>query len=156
MNVYEKLLDVADGMGLSVEEYPFREHDGLIIDNMIGIRKTIPTYAQKADVLCEEICHAKYTVGNILDQSEVENCKQEETARRKAYEYRIGLSRIADALRSGCQNYYEMAEYLGVHEQFLVDALHYYNERYGQVAKCDDCKIQLEPTLTILKLGDEQ
>ena len=132
MTDYEWMLTEAHDRGLTVKEIPFVFFDGLIKDDRIGIRKTIETEAEKADVLAEEVAHYDLTVGDILDQTDVNNRRQERKARSQAYDMRIGINRIAEAIEMGCENPYEAAEYLGVSEKFFCEALDYYRGKYGE------------------------
>ena len=129
---YERLLDKARVHGLTVREFPFVFYDGLIKGRKIGIRKSIETSAQKADVLAEEIAHHQYNVGDILDQSVTENRKQEHQARGHAYDDRFGLPGIIRAYNAGCRTQYEISEYLGVSESFLKEAVEHYISKYGE------------------------
>lgn len=129
---YERLQDKARTHGLTVREFPFVFYDGLIKGRKIGIRKSIETSMQKADVLAEEMAHYRYNVGNILDQSIVENRKQEHQARGHAYDYRFGLPGIISAYNEGCRTKYEISEHLGVSEGFLEEAVQYYVSKYGE------------------------
>lgn len=142
---YEQLLTTADQTGLIVKEYPLTEHDGLIRGNRIAIRKNIKTQTQKACVLAEELGHHYTSSGNILDQSTVANRQQEQKARTWAYFRQISLCDLASAYRYGCRNQYEIAEYLGVTEQFLLDALQRFKEKYGLFTTCDNYVIYFEP-----------
>lgn len=153
-NNYENLLDRANEMGLSVKEVQMTKYDGLIRGRKIGIRKSIKTYAQKADTLAEEIAHYRYTVGNILDQSISENRKQENIARFHAYNERIGLIGIINAYEAHCRNRYEMAEFLDVSEPFLAEALECYRKKYGVYKAVDNYLIMFEPNLAVIKLFD--
>lgn len=153
MNCYEELLEVADKNNLDVLEVPFRFVDGMIKMNTIGIRKTIDTVAQKADVLCEELSHAALTVGNILDQSVPENRRQEARARRLAHDIRIGLDGLVNAYRAHCRNRYEIAEYLGTTEEFLQEAIDGYRDKYGCCVECGDCIVIFEPSLAVLEIS---
>ena len=154
MNNYEKLLEKANEMGLSVKEVQMTKYDGLIRGRKIGIRKSIKTYAQKADTLAEEIAHYRYTVGNILDQSISENRKQENIARFHAYNERIGLIGIINAYEAHFRNRFEMAEFLDVSEPFLAEALECYRKKYGVYKAVDNYLIMFEPNLAVIKLFD--
>ena len=66
------------------------------------------------------------------------NRKQELRARAYGYNLRIGLRGIVAAYESGCQNQYEIAEHLGVTEEYLIDALEYYRSKYGIYATIDN------------------
>ncbi|BBF45066.1 phage protein [Lachnospiraceae bacterium KM106-2] len=125
---------------------------GLIKGNRIGISKKIPTIKEKKCILLEEIGHYKLTVGNIIDQSIVENRKQERKARIYAYNKLIGLSGLIDAFEAHCTSKYEVADYLDVTEAFLNDALQYYEEKYAPYIKKDNYIISFENGINILKL----
>ena len=147
---YETLLKEADSQFLVVKEKPLRAHNGRIKGNRIAIKKDIPV-TQKACVLAEELGHHYTTVGNILDQSKAENRKQERRARLWAYKKMFDLVDLVSAYKYGCRNRYEIAEYLGVTEQFLEEALIVYKEKYGMYTKLDKYMICFEP-LGILKI----
>ncbi len=152
MTAYERLLNEANGEGLTVKELPMVFFDGLIRNRKIGIRKTIDTSIQKADVLAEELMHHKYTVGNILDQSVPENRKQENIARFHAYNKRIGIRGLISAFEAGCKSRYEAAEYLEVTEEFLQDAVDCYREKYGEYKTCDNYIVYFIPHLSIMEI----
>lgn len=123
---------------------------GFYVDGNIAIKHDMTT-TEKACVLAEELGHHYTTVGNILDQSKVENRKQERRARLWAYKKMFDLVDLVSAYKYGCRNRYEIAEYLGVTEQFLEEALSTYREKYGLYAKIDNYMICFEP-LTVGKL----
>ena len=147
---YETLLEEADSQFLVVKEKPLRAHNGRIKGKRIAIKKDIPT-TEKACVLAEELGHHYTTVGNILDQSKAENRKQERRARLWAYKKMFDLVDLVSAYKHGCRNRYEIAEYLGVTEQFLEEALIVYKEKYGLYTKLDKYMICFEP-LTVGEL----
>lgn len=111
---------------------------------------------QKACVLAEELGHYHTTVGNILDQTDVSNRKQERTARLWAYNKQIGLSGLVKCFEERCRNKYEMAECLGVTEEFFHDALECYRQKYGISVSYDCYEIYFEPTLLIHKKSKEE
>lgn len=128
---YDALLTEAEARQLKVKEKPLKQHDGLIVGNKVAIREDIPTLTEKSCVLAEELGHHYTTTGNILDQSKVENRKQERRARLWAYNKMITLDKLADARKHGCKNRFEIAEYLGVTEAFLQEAIDTYSGIYG-------------------------
>lgn len=152
MTAYEDLLAEADTEGLTVKEVPMIFFDGLIKNRNIGIRKSIDTSIQKADVLAEELMHHKYTVGNILDQSVPENRKQENIARFHAYNKRIGIRGLISAFEAGCKSRYEVAEYLEVTEEFLQEAVDCYREKYGEYKTCDNYIVYFMPNLAVMRI----
>ncbi|TWK72478.1 hypothetical protein CHCC20488_1154 [Bacillus paralicheniformis] len=66
-----------------------------------------------------------------MDQSDLPKKKQELRARWWAYERLVPLNKIVQAQREGITNRFELAEYLGVTEDFLQNALERYKEKYG-------------------------
>ena len=148
---YEELLIEAEKQNLIVKEKRLIHSDGRIKGRRIAIRQDIPTLAKKADVLAEELGHYYTTVGNILNQENTEARKQERTARLWAYNKRIGLVGLIEAFKHGCQNRFEIAEFLDVSEDTLAEALEYYRQIYGISTQIDNYRIQFEPYLAIMK-----
>lgn len=104
---------------------------GLYGDNVIWINQLIPTNAEKACILAEELGHYQTSSGNILDQSTLSNRKQEQRARHWGYENLIPLEKIIEAYRASLKGRNEIAEYIGVTEEFLQAAINRYAEKYG-------------------------
>ena len=146
---YELLADEAYSMGLTVKEKSLHGNDGLIKGRRIAIRQDIPTLAKKADVLAEELGHYHTTIGNILDQTNTDARKQERKARLWAYDKRIGLSGIIHGFHQHCSSRYELAECLGVTEEFLQEALECYREKYGCAVEFSGYIILFEPSLAV-------
>lgn len=151
---YEVLLNTADQAGLTVKEKPLSESDGLIKGNRIAIRKDIPTQAEKSCVLAKELGHYFTSAGNILDQTDTVNRRQEYRARLYGYNLKIGLTGIISAHTAGCRNLYEMADYLDVTEEYLKEALDCYQSKYGEYVKVDNYMIYFIPTLAVLEITD--
>lgn len=127
MTKYETLMAECDD--LIIEERPMK-NSGLYGDGCIWINKNMTT-AEKRCVLAEELGHHYTTVGDILDQSDISNRKQERKARAWAYEKMIPLTSIKQAFTVGYTEPWEIAEYLEVDERFLREALQYYEEVHG-------------------------
>ena len=148
---YENLLKEADSNQLIVKEKRLKQFDGLIKGRKIAIRQDIPTLAEKSCVLAEELGHFFTTSGNILNQSVTSNRKQEQKARVWAYEKQIGLSGIIQGYKNRCQNRYELADFLGVTESFLQDALNFYKGKYGNYIEINEYTITFEPNLCVIE-----
>ena len=148
---YEELLLEAEQHGITVKEKPLPLSDGLIKGRRIAIRQDIPTLAKKADVLAEELGHYHTTVGNILDQTTTEARKQERAARIWAYKLRIPLLDLVKAYKAHCRNAFEMAEYLDVSEDTLIEALEFYRQKYGTGVMVGDYYIRFEPHLDVFE-----
>ena len=152
MNAYEALLDEACDMGLTVKEKPLKYNNGRIKGNRIAIRQDIDTEKEKACVLAEELGHYYTTVGDILDQSKPESRKQERQARLWAYNKQIGLIGLVRAFEHGCQNRFEIAEYLEVTEEFLEECIECYRNKYGICKRVDNYVVYFMPQLSVMKL----
>ena len=124
---------------------------GLYLNGNIAIEKNM-TSIEKACVLAEELGHHYTTVGDILDQNNSANRKQEQRARAWAYNKMIGLVGIIKAYEHGCYSLHETADYLNVTEEFLKEALTYYKNKHGIYTTVDNYIIYFEPHLGIGKL----
>jgi len=117
---YEDLVAKYEG------EIEITEHSminkGLYGDNVVWIRKDL-TDTEKKCILAEEIGHCRLTVGDITDQHDINNQRQELKARVWAYNQLLSIDRVIDAAGKGYTQPHEMAEYLEVDEQFLRDYL---------------------------------
>lgn len=139
---YEDML-MEYGSNFIIKEKPLRAYDGRTRGNKILIRKDMD-FKNKSCILAEEIGHYYTTVGNILDQTKINNRKQELQARMWSYNKLIGLNGIVNAYKSGCKDLYEMADYLEVTESFLNDALDAYRNKYGTQIKHNGYEIVLD------------
>lgn len=123
MTKYEKLLSEYE------EEIRIEEHEmineGLYCDNTIWINKSLPEN-KKICILAEEIAHHKTSYGDILNQKNIVNRKQELTARRYAHKMLIPIEDILEALKNGYREVYEIAEYLNLDEMFVRECLKEY------------------------------
>lgn len=148
---YEDLLKEAEQNNIIVKEKRLVNSDGRIKGNRIAIRSDIPTLAKKGDALAEELGHYYTSVGRIIEQDSITARKQERVARMWAYDKRIGLTGIIHGYRQHCHSQYELAECLGVSEEFLQEALECYREKYGCAVDVDGYTIIFEPTLAVVE-----
>lgn len=148
---YEELLIMADKEELIVKEKPLSGHDGRIKGKRIAIRKDIETSIEKSCILAEELGHYYTTCGNILHQGSVMNRRQERHARLFAHDLLIGLHGLIKAYEAGCENFAEIADFLDITEEFLLEALQYYKEKYGIYKVVDDYIVYFEPNFYVEK-----
>lgn len=136
MNTYEKLRKEAREQGVIVKEVVLKsKSDGLYYNGKIALNSDrLNNPKEKACILAEELGHHYTTVGNIIDLSCPENRKQEYIARAYAYNKIAGLTDLARAYKSGCRNKREIAEYLGITEKFLNEAIEYHESKYRLLA----------------------
>lgn len=151
MNPYEILLDNAYNDGMLVKEKPLQGSDGRIKGNKIAIREDM-TIPEKTCALAEELGHHETSVGNIIDMTSAANRKQERQARLWAYNKQIGLQGLIRAYEAGCQNRYEVAEYLEVTNEFLAECMECYRQKYGVGTTVDNYYIMFIPYLAVGKI----
>lgn len=141
---YTDLLIEADACSLITKEKPLRANDARIKGNRIAIRSDI-SFIQKKCVLAEELGHYYTSSGNIIDQSDTTNRKQEYRARYWAYNRLVNLHDIISAYNAGCRTFYEMSDYLDVTEEFFCEAMESYRAKYGICKTVGKYMICFEP-----------
>lgn len=122
MTKYEEL--IGEYEQLIIEERPMI-NDGLYADGCVWINKDMSAN-KKVCILAEEIGHYETTSGDILDQTDTGNRKQELIARKWAYNKVVPEEKISEAISEGYTEVWEIADHLDVDEQFLREALIYY------------------------------
>lgn len=147
---YEELLLEADNNKLVTKEKNLPVSKGRIKGRKIAIDRKLTT-TEKACVLAEELGHHYTTVGDIMDQTDVSNRKQERRARIWAYHKLLSLDDLIDSYKFGCRNKFEIAEHLNITEEFLQECLDYFHEKYGLYTKQNNYLIYFEP-LGVLEL----
>ena len=153
MNTYECLQDEACEDGIDVIDYTFHSDriKGLYCDGTVAIRKDMNT-VQKACTLAEELGHHHTSVGDIIDINSVQNRKQERQARLHGYNRLIGLMGIIHAFNAGCQNKYEIADFLDVTEEYLEECISCYRDKYGVYTTVDNYIIYFIPNLVVIEM----
>ncbi len=122
---YESLLEIANQEDIEVLEIRFKSENikGIYADNIIAINPILSTSVEKACILAEELGHYYTSTGDILNQNNTSNKKQELLARKWGYEKLIPLEKLISASFDGCKNMFELSEHLCVTEDFLRNTL---------------------------------
>lgn len=143
--MYEKLLSLADRIGLKVVEdtLPLRLK-GLYADGVACINRKIP-FVAKGCALAEEIGHHQTSFGNILDKTSLISRKQEQRARRYGHQILIPLNRIIEAGQAKVEGRHDVAEWLGITEEFLQESIDYYQQKYGLYVVIGEHLIHFDP-----------
>lgn len=147
---YEELLIEADKLGIIVKELDLKTRKGRCCGNKIAINKKI-SIKEKAGVLAEELGHFHKTVGNISNQKDLANRKQELIARRWGYEKSVGIIGLINAFNNNCRDAYEIADFLGVTKEYLDEAIDYFRCKYGTRYEIDEYIIYFIPNFGIYK-----
>jgi hypothetical protein len=154
MRRYEYLLEEARTKGLTViENYPFQSERirGLLCDDTIALSEQIDTDAERTVVLCEELTHAERSAGNILNDPRLER-----RARQHNFDRLIGREGLVRAFLAGCREAWEFADFLGIPQDFLAEAMINYRERYGTLTTVNTEQglfaLCFEPTLSVKRV----
>ena len=126
------------------------DFEGLYDNGVILIDKNL-SETRKAEVLYEELAHHKLTYGNILDQSKWINRKFENYARRHGYEVALPIRIIIEAHHFGVSNLYELAQYVQLSEEYVLEILEHYKQKHGIGTHYGNYSITFEP-LRVYKL----
>lgn len=113
--------------------------------SMILLNKNLQTDRERKCVLAEEIGHHLKTIGDITDQTKLENQQQEMRARQWGYEKLVPLSAIVQAFHARIKGRYELAEYLDVTEEFLQNSIDRYRSKYGILTTWENYIIRFDP-----------
>lgn len=150
---YERLALSSDAEGVDIVDRKFKSKriKGLYCDGTVALNDKLSS-TEKTCVLAEELGHHHTTAGDIIDLTDTANRKQELRARMWAYNKLIGLSGILSAYKAGCRNIHDTAEYLDVTEEFLLEALQAYKQKYGIFAKVDNYVIYFEPNVGVFEM----
>ena len=154
---YEKLLNKAEENNVTIyESYDLSDTrlQGLYCDGSIALSNELETEAEKFSILNEEMGHHFTSSGDIINMSILSNRKQELKARLWGYNNAIGLSGIISAYKHGCRNREEMADFFGVSEQYLCEALEAYTAKYSPFTQVDNYIIYFVPALGVLEIQE--
>ncbi|MDR5622390.1 ImmA/IrrE family metallo-endopeptidase [Staphylococcus haemolyticus] len=144
MSRYEQLLAENEHIKIKDTHSLPDGYSGFYKDGIILIDKDL-SETRKAEVLYEELAHHKLTYGNILDQSKDINRKFENYARRHGYEAALPLRIIVEAHHYGVNNLYELAEYVQLSEEHVLEILEHYKQKHGIGTHYGDYSITFEP-----------
>ncbi len=152
MDRYEKHIAGLAAVGLDIDERTLlgSRLSGLYISKR-GLKPTIcinPALSSKEKicVIAEEAGHHYRTFGNVISLATVRERKGERAGRTWAYMNLLPLDDIAQAWLGGVNTIWDLAEHLEVTEQFLMDAIDYYHQRFGEIKELENGVIvQFDP-----------
>ena len=153
----EELEEEARAEGLLIDTVDFSSDriKGLYYDGCIALSKKLPSSMERTAVIAEELGHYHTSVGDILDQNIAGNRKQERQARAWGYRKLISLSDLISAYEAGYTMLYDIAEFLNLPEDYISDAIQYFQEVYGErQLAIGEYQIRFVPEIDIQKLHD--
>jgi len=146
----EKIEQEISDKGIDLIHYPFKSKrlKGIYLaeknNKTIGLSNQITSENEKVCILTEELAHEELSVGNISNDTKAEN-----VARFKSYDKLVGLHGLISAYKNNCKSIYDIADYLNVTYEFLIEALNAYEKRYGINKKYKNYIITFKPYLII-------
>ena len=87
---------------------------------------------EEKTILAHELGHCEYGGFYNYHSPHSIRSKVEQKANRWAYIHVLPLPEISRAISEGNQSIWELAEYFGVTEQFMAEAITFYTEQLGQ------------------------
>lgn len=151
---FESLLQLASDYDLYVDEkYMPDRIKGLYTDKFIRLNKKIESDFERACVLAEEIGHYHTSYGDTYKLENTIERKQEVKARRWAHHQMIPPRKFISAHKKGLQGQHEIAEYLGVTEDFLLEAIDNFKAKYGSYIIYGHYRIHFDP-LAVKDIND--
>ncbi len=157
MTRYEKLLVKAEKVGIKVKEVDFGDYEecGYYCNNKILINTRL-NEKQKHGVLAEELGHHYKTHGDISDQTKIENRKKELIARRYGYKFILEPLDIVYAMKSGCTNMYEIADFYELTIEEMINIMNDFKRQYGIGRRFNGYFIAFEPTFAFIKMPSNE
>lgn len=148
------LYDYAEENDIDVIEdsIPNGKLKGFYFENIIVLDTSINSDAELTSILAEEIGHYETSYGDILDQTNSNNQKQEIKARRWAHNKLIPLNKFIECYEAKCKTRHEVAEFLGVTEVFLEEAITQYQLKYGTHTEFGEYFIFFNPVGVMKKI----
>lgn len=125
------LLEIAEYEGIKIHEIELPERiKGLYYENSIALNKRLETNKERKCVLAEELGHYFTSVGDILNLKIESNRKQEIRARNWAIQKLVPFDELIFAHQQGYASVYELSEYFDVTEDFMKEAVLFYQRKY--------------------------
>jgi hypothetical protein len=107
---------------------------------------------EQYELLQEEIAHYDTSVGDITAENTLDKRKQEKKARSLAMERAVTLDGLIHCFYSGLWGPDEVADYFGVTEKYLFDALNHYRDKYGLIFRHGNYYFDLRQAINITQI----
>ncbi|EAE1669503.1 toxin [Listeria monocytogenes] len=152
MNALETMMDSISKQIpiLECDLYKNTNRYGIYADGHILLERHMNSRNKKV-ILIEEYLHSKHTEGNILDETDINNKKQENFVRRKNYELLFSSECIIRAYNLGFTYYHDVADYFDLPETFIRDAIKHYEQLYGEMWEVGEYIIFLGNYIEVFK-----
>ena len=109
---------------------------------------------EKYEVLQEEFAHYDYTAGDISSGDSEADKKQEALARSRAMERTVTLDGLIHCYLNHAWSLEEVADYFGVTEKYVQQAIQNYRDKYGLVFRYNGYYFDLRKAINISKVEE--
>lgn len=164
MNESEELIERLNQEGILVDEAILStlapDASGLYVTDSSGAAAILInnklSEREKRCILAEEAGHHYRTVGNVIDASTTFARKQEGYGRSWAYNWLMSLEHLAQVcIDHESMSIWDIADALNVTEEFLINAINHYRDKYGCLVELPDGVIvQFEPYFDVYRTDD--
>jgi hypothetical protein len=154
MTKLEEIEDLCAACGIEIERAALPAKVDALYFSASGTKPVIAVdyklrkHSEQVGAIAEELGHHYTTVGNLLTDARKAKAtirKQEQLARRWAFQYAVSFSGIIDAWDAGARSLHDMAEHLGIEGAFLLEALETYENVYGSFVITGETMITFRP-----------
>mgnify|MGYP003474866495 FL=1 len=151
MNNFEALAASRPQLNIIISKKLPKFLGGLTFIRDIYINQNL-TEREKYEVLQEEFAHYDYTAGDIASGDSEADKKQEALARSKAMERTVTLDGLIHCYFSHAWSLEEVADYFGVTEKYVQEAIQNYRNKYGLVFRYNGYYFDLRNVINISKI----
>ncbi len=116
-------------------------------DGYIAINSKVKCSKELRCLLGEELGHHLVNIGNIIEDSH-----EEKKGRMWGFNKLVGLDGLIKSYETDNTELVDMADYLEVTDQYLIECLEAYKGKYGEAVVHKNYKIQFIPHFEIFKL----
>ena len=139
--------------GIEILSFPFdSEIKGCCYQSKTGkgyicISDSVTTTKERYSILSEELGHYLTSYGNTAYDVNAEN-----RARMNSFERSASLTKLINAYESGCSSLEDYTDYLNVTNEYLIECIHAYADRYGIEKKYKGYKLTFSPMFNIERI----
>lgn len=130
MDAQERLMADNDQYKYEVRSDMPSHLGGLTRNNVIYLNSH-RDYAERTCIVAEEIGHEKTTDGGIVYGDTDLDRKLERKARQWGMEHLVSLAGLVAAWKKDCESVQDVADYLEVTPEYVLDAISMYREKLG-------------------------
>lgn len=150
-SLYEYYVEIIEIKGLKERTGTFGTYRMKNGKPFIFIEQEQPE-VDKQVILTEEFMHVLTTVGVIVNQSQLNNRRQEQLARSLTYKHMLSFDDILNCYNHEIYELAEIATELDLPAEFIKNALEYFKTQIGTHGRYKNYEVTIGSTITFHKL----